>query len=45
MYEKEMEEVRQRKKRKLDQQNSNEHPGSALYETLMHSVDPDSIMV
>lgn len=44
-FEKEIEEMQQRKKRKLDGQNSNVHPGCALYDKLMHSDDPESIMV
>lgn len=39
-YEKQIEEMQQRKKRKLDV-----HPGCAIYDKLMHSDDPESIMV
>lgn len=44
-YEREIEEAQHRKKRKLDVKNSDDHPGGALYEMLMESGDPDSIMV
>lgn len=37
--------MQQRKKRKIDGKSVKDHPGAALYDMLMYSGDPESIMV